>query len=62
MTPTKGFPVASETVSESISLTKLSPELARQNFHKLLLSNANYFGNLNESGLKAVLNIQGDTA
>ena len=33
----KGFPVAAatETVSESISLTQLSPELARQNFHAL---------------------------
>jgi hypothetical protein len=64
MSPKQGFPVASstDTVSESISLSKISPELARQNFHALLLSNANYFGNLNESGLKAVFNIQGDTA
>jgi hypothetical protein len=64
MAPNKGFPVAqaTETVSESISLAKLSPELARQNFHALLLANPNYFGNLSESSLQSVLNIQGDTA
>jgi hypothetical protein len=63
MNEKQGFPVAQATdaASESISLTKLSPELARQNFHALLLANPNYFGNLSESGLKAVLNIQGDT-
>jgi hypothetical protein len=44
------------------SLAKLSPELARGNFHALLLANPNYFGNLADSTLKPVLSIQGDTA
>lgn len=46
----------------SNALAKLSPELARGNFHALLLANPNYFGNLSASPFKAVLNIQGDTA
>ncbi|MDR3771859.1 MAG: hypothetical protein P4L26_00850 [Terracidiphilus sp.] len=46
----------------SISLAKLSPELARSNFHALLLANPNYFGNLAESKFKSILSIQGDTA
>jgi hypothetical protein len=60
----KGKPVAptAETAFESISLAKLQPELARKNFHALLLANPNYFGNLTDSKFKAVLNIQGDTA
>jgi hypothetical protein len=64
MTFPKGIPVAhaTETVSETISLAKLHPEQARQNFHALLLANPNYFGNLSESSFKAVLSIQGDTA
>jgi len=47
---------------EKISLTHLSPELARQNFKALLLANPNYFGNLADSPFASVLNIQGDTA
>ena len=37
MTPQKGKPVISATQStfEQVSLTNLSPELARQNFHSL---------------------------
>ncbi len=64
MTPQKGKPVISATQSsfEQVSLTKLSPELARQNFHALLLANPNFFGNLAESPYKPVLPIQGDTA
>lgn len=46
----------------SISLAKLSPELARGNFHALLLANPNYFGNLADSKYKPILSIQGDTA
>jgi hypothetical protein len=46
----------------SNALAKLSPELARSNFHALLLANPNYFGNLADSAFKAVLEIQGDTA
>ncbi|HEY1983962.1 MAG TPA: hypothetical protein VGG85_01050 [Terracidiphilus sp.] len=64
MTPPKGnenFP-ASESPFEQISLSKLSPEVARQNFHALLLANPNYFGNLIDSPYKAVFKIQGDTA
>jgi len=64
MNSPKDFPAAhaSESVSGTISIDKLPPELARQNFHTLLLANPNFFGNLSDSGLKAVLNIQGDTA
>lgn len=64
MSIAKGKPVAqaTETIFESISLAKLQPELARKNFHALLLANPNYFGNLTDSKYKAVLNIQGDTA
>ena len=46
----------------STSIAKLSPELARGNFHALLLANPNYFGNLADSALKPILKIQGDTA
>jgi hypothetical protein len=65
MTPQKGKPIVSATQPpsfEQVSLTKLSPELARQNFHALLLANPNFFGNLADSPYKAVLSIQGDTA
>jgi hypothetical protein len=64
MTPQKGKPVvpAAPPSFEQVSLTKLSPELARQNFHALLLANPNFFGNLAESPYKPVLPIQGDTA
>src|SRR5258708_38859728 len=51
---------ASKT-SEKISLAKLAPEIARKNMKALLLANPNYFGNIDESGLKPVLDIQGDT-
>jgi len=64
MTPQKGKPVISATqpTFEQVSLTNLSPELARQNFHALLLANPNFFGNLAESPYKPVLPIKGDTA
>ncbi len=65
MTPQKGKPVVSATQPpsfEQVSLTRLSPELARQNFHALLLANPNFFGNLADSPYKPVLSIQGDTA
>ncbi|HEX5482812.1 MAG TPA: hypothetical protein VFZ08_09335 [Terriglobia bacterium] len=45
-----------------ISLAKLPPEAARNNFKALLLSNPNYFGNLKGSEFKPVLNIAGNTA
>lgn len=63
MNSPKGYPVAHATdaASETISLAKLSPELARSNFHALLLANPNFFGNLVESPYKPVLSIQGDT-
>lgn len=47
--------------AEKISLAKLAPEIARKNIKALLLANPNYFGNLQESGFKSVLSIQGDT-
>lgn len=64
MTPQKENPFYPETQAafEKISIAKLSPELARQNFHALLLANPNFFGNIAESPYKPVLNIQGDTA
>ncbi len=64
MTPPNDKAPASANLAAkgSISLAKLSPELARGNFHALLLANPNYFGNLAESPFKPVLSIQGDTA
>jgi len=64
MNPRKAYPVAraTETAFETISLAKLSPELARSHFHALLLANPNYFGNLIDSEFPAVLKISGDTA
>ena len=58
----KTSPSANLAAKGSNSLVKLSPELARGNFHALLLANPNYFGNLVESTFKPVLDIQGDTA
>ncbi|MGA2903895.1 MAG: hypothetical protein ABSD98_08685 [Candidatus Korobacteraceae bacterium] len=55
-------PNEKQAASGSNTLAKLSPELARSNFHALLLANPNYFGNLADSTFKAVLSIQGDTA
>ncbi len=52
---------ATESTKEHISFAKLSPELARHNFHALLVANPNYFGNLKESGFQSVLKITGDT-
>jgi hypothetical protein len=46
----------------NISISQLPPEQARANMRMLLLANPNYFGNLEQSGLKSVLNIAGDTA
>jgi len=40
----------------------MTPELARQNFHAVLLANPNFFGNIKESPFKPVLSIVGDTA
>lgn len=48
--------------ADKISINKLPPEIARQNFHALLLANPNFFGNLPESPYKPVLSIKGDTA
>ena len=64
MTSPKNHPVAASTEAahDPISLAKLSPELARSNFHALLLANPNFFGNLANSEAQAVLNISGDTA
>ena len=64
MTPPNDKSPASANLAAKgpISLAKLSPELARGNFHALLLANPNYFGNLTESTFKPVLTIQGDTA
>lgn len=64
MTPPneKNSPSANPAAKGSNSLAKLSPELARGNFHALLLANPNYFGNLAESTFTPVLDIQGDTA
>lgn len=63
MIPSKGKPIAQETAPEieQISISRLAPELARQNFHALLLANPNYFGNLTDTSCHPVLNIQGDT-
>jgi hypothetical protein len=46
----------------SISINQLPIEQARANLRMLLLANPNYFGNLEQSGLKPVLNIAGDTS
>jgi hypothetical protein len=63
MTPQKGNPVAPMTPTpfEPISIGKLPPEVARQNFHALLLANPNFFGNIAESPFKPVLSILGNT-
>jgi len=58
----KKAPSAKPAAKGSNALANLSPELARSNFHALLLANPNYFGNLADSAFKSVLNIQGDTA
>jgi hypothetical protein len=46
----------------NISINQLQPEQARTNMRMLLLANPNYFGNIEQSGFKSVLNIAGDTA
>src|ERR1019366_3498218 len=63
MTPQKGNPVAPMTPTpfEPISIGKMPPEVARQNFHALLLANPNFFGNIAESPFKPVLSILGNT-
>jgi hypothetical protein len=48
--------------TKNISITQLQPEQTRKNLRLLLLANPNYFGNLQQSGFKPVLNIAGDTA
>ncbi|HTW57317.1 MAG TPA: hypothetical protein VMD99_04280 [Terriglobales bacterium] len=48
--------------AKNISINQLPVEQARANLRMLLLANPNYFGNLEQSGLKPVLNIAGDTA
>jgi hypothetical protein len=45
-----------------LSISQLPIEQARANLHMLLLTNANYFGNIAESNLTPVLNISGDTS
>jgi len=45
-----------------ISINRLPPEQARSNFHLLLLTNPNYFGNLKDSTFEPVLSIAGDTS
>lgn len=60
--PGKPSASAPKKTTEKISLAKLAPEIARKNMKALLLANPNYFGTLAESGLKPVLNIQGDTS
>ena len=64
MTSSKNHPVAAaaEFTHDPISLAKLSPELARGNFHALLLANPNFFGNLVNSEFQPILTISGDTA
>jgi len=64
MTSSKKYPVApaAELNHDPVSLAKLSPELARGNFHALLLANPNFFGNLVNSEFLPILNISGDTA
>ena len=63
MTPQKG-PIApiNPPIFEPISIGKMTPELARQNFHAVLLANPNFFGNVKESPFQPILNIVGDTA
>ena len=46
----------------TISIGQLPPEQARGKMRMLLLANPNYFGNLEQSGFKPVLNIAADTA
>ncbi len=63
MTPPKGpIPPINPPTFEPISIGKMTPELARQNFHAVLLANPNFFGNIKESPFKPVLSIVGDTA
>ncbi len=59
--PSKPSGAAAKKTADKISLAKLAPEIARKNMKALLLANPNYFGNIDESGLKPVLDIQGDT-
>lgn len=63
MTPQKGKPIPPQAPLEfeQIYVGKPVPELARQNFHALLLVNPNYFGNLASTSLQPILKIQADT-
>jgi len=45
-----------------VAIDKLPPAQARGAMRLLLLANPNYFGNLEQSGLKPVLSIAGDTS
>ncbi|HTU44664.1 MAG TPA: hypothetical protein VMF91_06355 [Bryobacteraceae bacterium] len=48
--------------SSQASISALPPAEARANLRLLLLANPNYFGNLQDSKLKPILNILGDTS